>query len=104
MEHEQLMGLYYRLQRDLVEAYTAPTGSDGRIERLTDELAAIQRIIRSEMQRDEQTDDSTIPGALADPIDPARLSSTPEPARPSAARSADRPSGRGTRSSTSGIR
>jgi hypothetical protein len=62
------MGLYFRLQRDLVEAYTAPPTSDGRIERLTDELAAIQRIIRGEMQRDEQTSDSTIPGALADPI------------------------------------
>jgi hypothetical protein len=62
MDREQLMGLYFRLQRDLVEAYTAPPSSDGRIERLTDELAAIHRIIRGEMQRDEQAGDSTIRG------------------------------------------
>ncbi len=91
MEREQLMGLYFRLQRDLVEAYTAPTSSDGRIERLTDELAAIQRIIRGDMQRDEQTSDSTIPGALADQVDPGRLSATARPGPPSAGRSPDSP-------------
>ena len=105
MDREQLMGLYFRLQRDLVEAYTAPTNSDGRIERLTDELAAIQRIIRGEMQRDEQASDSTtIPGALADPIEAAQLSPAPGSGPPSAERSADRPSGPGSRSSTSGTR
>jgi hypothetical protein len=92
MEREQLMGLYFRLQRDLVEAYTAPTSSDGRIDRLTDELAAIQRIIKGEMQRDEQTSDSTIPGALADPIEAGGwLSSNPGSGRASAARSPDTP-------------
>jgi hypothetical protein len=102
MEREQLMGLYFRLQRDLVEAYTAPTSSDGRIERLTDELAAIHRIVRADMERDEQTSDSTIPGALADAIDAARLSPVPGSAPSSAARSPGRPSVPETRSSTSG--
>ncbi|MCE9658666.1 MAG: hypothetical protein K8R60_08910 [Burkholderiales bacterium] len=91
MEREQLMGLYFRLQRDLVEAYTAPTSSDGRIERLTDELGAIQRLIRGDIERDEQTSDSTIPGALADQVDTGRLSATARPGQPSAARSPDSP-------------
>jgi hypothetical protein len=66
MERAQLMGLYFRLQHDLLEAYTDPISSSGRIERLTDELAVVRRMAKTEPLGDEQSGDSTVPGIVAE--------------------------------------
>jgi len=60
-----MLGLFYRLQRDLVDAYTATTCSNGLIERLTDELACLRNQLEHTSPIDEQTSDWTLPGSFA---------------------------------------
>ena len=58
---DHLLGMYLRLQRELVEAYTDVARRDGRIERLTDEMAEVRRRLVQGQPRDEQTEDP-LPG------------------------------------------
>jgi len=48
MNHEQLMGRYFRLQQELSIAYSAQPWNSGRIDRLADELANTEREIAAE--------------------------------------------------------
>ncbi len=64
METNESFGMYLRLQRELMEAYVARICDHGRIERLTDELAAVRRVIDKQGVLDEQSSNTTIPGVL----------------------------------------
>jgi len=57
MSRDEMLGLFYRLQRDLVDAYTATTCSNGLIERLTDELACLRNQLELTSLVDERTGD-----------------------------------------------
>ncbi len=65
MDRKQKIGRYLRIEQELIEAYTAPSCESGLIERLTDELAATQHEIRDLLRDDEQSGDSTVPGAIS---------------------------------------
>lgn len=45
MSLEQLMGRYFRLQRELAIAYSAKPWHSGRIDRLADELAQTEHLM-----------------------------------------------------------
>lgn len=65
MERRQQIGRYLRLEHELIEAYTSQSCESGLIERLTDELAATRHQIRDVQRDDEQSGDSTVPGAIS---------------------------------------
>ncbi|MDQ6628561.1 MAG: hypothetical protein M3Z29_08960 [Pseudomonadota bacterium] len=64
MAELQSAGWFFRLQRELTEAYTAPVCDNGLIERLTDELARLRRGLRHDPGVDEQSSDTTVPGVV----------------------------------------
>lgn len=64
MAQIQSTGWFYRLQRELTEAYTAPVCDNGLIERLTDELARLKRGFSQDLSLDEQSTDTTVPGVV----------------------------------------
>ena len=66
MDREQALGRRLRLQHELAEAYTAAVCQSGRIERLSDELAVAYRQLESDVPRDEQSSDPTVPGISVD--------------------------------------
>jgi len=46
MDRSKQLGRYHRLEQELQAAYTAIPSDSAAIERLTDELAAMQRLLR----------------------------------------------------------
>jgi hypothetical protein len=64
MDHSQQLGLFIRLQRDLVNAYTSPICEAGLIERLTAELGHLRGLLSKVKDLDEQTGES-LPGVLS---------------------------------------
>ena len=58
MDIEQLLSHYARLRQDLHAAYGAPAWQAGKIDRLAEELARVEREIASRQPADEQTGDS----------------------------------------------
>ena len=55
---EQLAGKRARLRLELAEAYSAPAWRVGRIDRIAEELAEIERAMASSHPLDEQTGNS----------------------------------------------
>ena len=58
MTPEQLTGKHARLRLELAEAHAAPAWRAGRIDRIAEELAEIERALALAQPRDEQTEDS----------------------------------------------
>jgi len=54
MELEQCLGRYARLQQELAAALHQVPGNSGKIERLTDELVSVERVIADLRPVDEQ--------------------------------------------------
>ncbi len=54
MDLEQLMGRYFRLKQELVAAYREQPWHGGRVDRLTNDLAATSRDLHALQPHDEQ--------------------------------------------------
>lgn len=57
MTLDQLAGKHARLRQELADAYAAPAWRVGRIDRIAEELAAVERAMATGQPYDEQTDD-----------------------------------------------
>ena len=60
---EELVGKYMRLRAELSEAYGASHWNRERVDRITDEMASVERAILKTPPWDEQTSD-TLAGRL----------------------------------------
>jgi len=49
MSNEELLGKHDRLREELAAAYAKPSWDTARIDRITSELAAVERLLASEL-------------------------------------------------------
>ena len=56
MSSATLIGTYMRLRQELAQAYAAATWNEGRIDRLANEIAVVERALASALPSSEQTD------------------------------------------------
>jgi hypothetical protein len=54
---EQLSGMHARLRQELADAHAASADGLGRMDRIAEDLAAVERALARHRSRDEQTDD-----------------------------------------------
>ncbi len=57
MSFDQMLSMYMRLRQDLADAYAAPLWNEGLLERLTGEIAQVERAMARTPTHDEQTND-----------------------------------------------